>query len=136
MPDTFKNRLNEIMTIRNIKPVELAKKTGLSKAQISQYTNGVYEAKQIALLKLAIALDVSEAWLMGCDVPMNRNIAINSKQEAALAKEVELIESIQNQWGKDAVSLLNIFVNLNNQGKEKALDALSDLSSIEKYTKH
>ena len=73
---TFQNRLIEAMRIRNIKPAELAKKSGLSKAQISQYVNGIYEAKQIALHKLALALNVSEAWLMGHDVPMERKAEI------------------------------------------------------------
>ena len=72
MPDTFQNRLLQAMQIRNTKAVDLAKRTGLSKAQISQYTNGIYEAKQTALYKLAVALDVSEAWLMGYDVEMGR----------------------------------------------------------------
>lgn len=72
MADTFKNRLLFAMQKNNIKATELSKKTGLSKAQISQYVNGVYEAKQQALYKLAVALNVSEAWLMGHDVPMER----------------------------------------------------------------
>lgn len=42
--------------------------SGLSTAQISQYVNGQHEARQIALHKLAVALCVSESWLMGCEV--------------------------------------------------------------------
>ena len=56
-----------------MKSVELAKKSGLSKAQISQYINGVYEAKQNALHMIAIALNVNEAWLIGDQVNMERN---------------------------------------------------------------
>jgi len=37
---------------------------GDSLARISQYTNGVYEAKQKALYLIARALNVSEVWLM------------------------------------------------------------------------
>jgi len=72
MEDSFKNRLNQALEIRGMKPIELSKRTGLSKARISQYTNGVYEAKQKALYLIARALNVSEAWLMGYDVPMER----------------------------------------------------------------
>lgn len=61
MSETFQSRLNQALEIRNMKPVELSQKTGLSKARISQYTNGVYEAKQKALYLLARALNVSEA---------------------------------------------------------------------------
>lgn len=75
MSNSFQSRLIEAMELNNIKAADLAKKTGLSKAQISQYTNGVYKAKQVALYKLAVALNVSEAWLMGHDVPMERSVA-------------------------------------------------------------
>lgn len=72
MAESFKERLKKAMSIRGISSAELARKADLSKAQISQYTRGVYEAKQNALGSLAQALDVSEAWLMGYDVPMER----------------------------------------------------------------
>lgn len=68
----FRDRLVQAMDMRGLTAAALAKKAGLSKAQISQYVNGIYQAKQVALYKLAIALDVSEAWLMGHDVPMER----------------------------------------------------------------
>ena len=57
-----------------MKQVDLVEKTGLGKSAISQYCSGVYEPKQRALYKLAKALDVSEAWLMGYDVGMERVI--------------------------------------------------------------
>ena len=72
MQETFSIRLNRILKIRNIKPVELAEKSGVPKSAISQYLSGLYEAKQKNIDKLAIALDVNEAWLMGHDVPMER----------------------------------------------------------------
>jgi len=70
--DTFENRLKEAIHLRGLRAVDLSEKTGISKQRISQYTNGVYEAKQRALYLLAKELSVSEAWLMGYDVPINR----------------------------------------------------------------
>lgn len=70
--DTFANRLNKAMEIRNLKQADLVDMTFVSKQQMSQYVNGKFEAKQIALYQLASALNVSEAWLMGYDVPMER----------------------------------------------------------------
>lgn len=35
MSETFQSRLNQALEIRNMKPVELSQKTGLSKARIS-----------------------------------------------------------------------------------------------------
>jgi len=128
MSETFQDRLNQALEIRDMKPVELSQRTGLSKARISQYTNGVYEAKQKALYKIAQALNVSEAWLMGHDVPMERLICEKN------ATEVQLLELIQVTYGKKAVELLEQFVELNESGKDKAIDTLIDLCMIEKYT--
>jgi transcriptional regulator with XRE-family HTH domain len=128
MGDSFKNRLNQALEIRGMKPIELSNRTGLSKARISQYTNGVYEAKQKALYLIARALNVSEAWLMGYDVPMER---LMYEKNAA---EVELLECIQVTFGEKAVQLLEQFIELNEVGKDKAIDTLIDLCMIEKYT--
>lgn len=71
--DTFSNRLNTAMRIRNIKPVELSEKTGIDKSKISSYMSGRYKAKQDGVYLLAQALSVNEAWLMGLDVPMEKS---------------------------------------------------------------
>lgn len=70
--DTFSNRLKVAMRIRNIKASELSIKTGIAKSSLSEYINGKYEAKQDGVFLLARALNVNEAWLMGCDVPMEK----------------------------------------------------------------
>lgn len=72
--DTFSNRLNTAMRIRNIKATELSEKTGIAKSSLSEYINGKYEAKQDGVYLLARALNVNEAWLMGLDVPMDREL--------------------------------------------------------------
>lgn len=70
--DTFTNRLNKAISLRNIKPIELSEKTGIDKSKISSYMSGRYKAKQDGVYLLAQALNVSEVWLMGYDVPMER----------------------------------------------------------------
>lgn len=72
--ETFQNRLNKAMQIRNIKQVELVEKTGLDKTLINKYLSGISNASQQKLTKLADALYVNEVWLMGYDVPMERNL--------------------------------------------------------------
>lgn len=59
------DRLKEAMSIRGIRATALSQATGLSKARISQYTHGVYSPNGDALCRLAEALSVSEAWLLG-----------------------------------------------------------------------
>ena len=62
---TFPERLKETMLLRGIRATALSQATGLSKARISQYTHGVYSPNGDALCRLAEALSVSEAWLLG-----------------------------------------------------------------------
>lgn len=74
LEDTFANRLKHIMNIKGIKAVELSQKTNIAKSQISHWLNGTYKAKQDSLTVLADFFDVNEAWLMGFDVPMNKDL--------------------------------------------------------------
>lgn len=70
--DTFANRLSKILSIRNIKPIELSEKTGIDKSKISSYMSGRYKAKQDGVHILSKVLNCDPAWLMGYDVPMER----------------------------------------------------------------
>lgn len=70
--ESFSKRLNEAIRIRNIKPIDLSEKTGIDKSKISSYMSGRYKAKQDGIYLLSKALNVSEAWLMGLNVPIQR----------------------------------------------------------------
>lgn len=72
MKESFKKRMNRAMDLRGMKQIDLVEKTGLPKSAISQYVSGKFEPKQTALFLIAQALDVSEAWLMGYDVEMDK----------------------------------------------------------------
>lgn len=75
-------RLKEIITERGIRQVDILHAAKphcdhygvkLEKNDLSQYVNGKVEPGQEKLTILGLALNVSEAWLMGYDVPMERN---------------------------------------------------------------
>lgn len=68
--EDFSYRLKKALNIRNMKPIELSEKTKISKSKISSYMSGRYKAKQDGVYKLAKALNVNPAWLMGYDAPM------------------------------------------------------------------
>lgn len=70
---TFAQRLREGLDLRGMKQIELATRSGISKYSISHYLKGDWEGKQDAVYELARALNVSEAWLMGYDVPTERS---------------------------------------------------------------
>ena len=67
-----KDRLREAMRDANKKQADLARETGLNRATISKYLSGAVEPRQDAAYKLALALNVSETWLWGYDVPKER----------------------------------------------------------------
>lgn len=69
---TTPQRLAEAMEAAGKKQIELARETGLSHSTISRYLSGVVEPRQAAAMKLAQALNVSEWFLWGYDVPMSR----------------------------------------------------------------
>jgi repressor LexA len=68
----LKDRLKTALTLRDIRPIVLAEKTGIPKSAISQYMSGYTKPKQDRIYSISRVLNVSEAWLMGFDVPMER----------------------------------------------------------------
>ena len=78
-----RNRIREALQIRNMKQVELSEKTGIPKGTINNWLNQRYQPKQKSLLSLAKALDVSEMWLAGYDVPMERPVEQKKSDELA-----------------------------------------------------
>ena len=69
---TTAERLREALDLRGMRQSDLAAATGIGKSSISTYLSGDYLPKQRNIYKMASALDVNEAWLMGLDVPMER----------------------------------------------------------------
>lgn len=140
--NTTSSRLKEIMVQRNLKQVDIlrlcepyCKDYGvkLNKNDLSQYVSGKVQPGQDKLSILGLALDISEVWLMGYNLPMNR---LDSKLvEMRLSDESKLYNDIQEIYGSDAVQLVHLFSELNNTGKQKALENISDLSDIAKYQK-
>lgn len=88
----FKDRLNEALSIRNIKPVELAEKLGVTEGTISQYRKGTTKAKSDRLYEIAQVLDVDPVWLMGVDVPMTKKERIQDLIKYYVSPTMEEIE--------------------------------------------
>ena len=66
----IKDRLNEAMRLRGMTATELAQKTGLNKSSVSRYLTGENIPRSLAIGKMATALSVNPAWVLGYDVPM------------------------------------------------------------------
>lgn len=93
--DTFQNRLKHAMNIRNMKQVDLVEKSGLDKTLINKYLAGISKARQKKLTILADTLNVNEVWLMGYDVPIERELdSTNIKDSTSSFKNVPIIGKI------------------------------------------
>ena len=91
MADSFASRLQQAMDDASMTTNRLAKLVGCDHSLISKYLKGVCNAKQIYLNRLAIALNVSEAWLMGLDVEKGR-VSSMTPEESELLKMYELLD--------------------------------------------
>lgn len=120
------NRLKEIMSERNIKQIDILNaclpycKTydvKMSKSDISQYVSGKVEPGQDKLFVLGNALNVSEAWLMGFNVPKDRNpIPVNPSVSPL------------------KLTIISYFDQLNSIGQETATEQVRLLTLDKKYT--
>mgnify|MGYP002802636736 CR=1 FL=1 len=90
-------RLKRALEIRDISQSELSRKTGIGKSSISTYLTGEYEPKQRNIYKMALALNVNEAWLMGADVPMNRQDASTSHIQNPIAANIAPLP-VMKEW--------------------------------------
>ena len=86
LEDTFANRLKKALDYNNMKPTELAQKTGINKSLISNYLSGNFKSKQDKVNIIAETLNVSEGWLMGFDVDMDRDWLPNNNEDLSNIK--------------------------------------------------
>ena len=75
--ETIASRLNKALSLRKMKPIELAEKTGIDKGSISSYLSGRYKPKSKNIYIMAKILDISPTWLLGYDVDINNDEIIN-----------------------------------------------------------
>lgn len=80
----LKDRLKEALDKRQMRAVDLTEAAGVPKSAVSFYLAGKSKPKADRLYKIAQALDVSETWLLGYNVPMVRTA--DQKKNDQLAK--------------------------------------------------
>lgn len=85
-------RLQAALADANISQQELAEKSGVSKASISQYMNGSHAPGNISAKKIGKILDVESMWLMGFDVEKKKEISSKSaKNDIAFLEKFSLL---------------------------------------------
>lgn len=120
-------RLKKIMEDKNLRQTDILNlaipfcemyNVKMNKSDISQYCAGKTEPNQKKLFVLGKALNVSEAWLMGFDVPMERVQTPGSSEH-----KVSVLSS-------DNELSIN-YNNLNSANKRKVLDYSKNLYQIQ-----
>lgn len=79
----LKDRLKEALADAGMKPIELSETTGIPKSMISYYLNGKTKPKADRIYKISQALGVSEAWILGYDVPKERTPSAKKNDQLA-----------------------------------------------------
>ena len=98
-------RLSKALSIRNLRQTELCELTGIPKSAMSQYIKGSFEPKQDRVYLIAKALNVSEAWLMGFDVPMERQ-KNNTLDKPTLTEGEKLLLDLFNQIPEESQQMV------------------------------
>ena len=98
-------RISKALSIRGMKQSELCEKTGIPKSAISQYISGSFEPKQDRLFIIAQALNVDPVWLMGFDVPMEKEKEI-SHSEPSLTEGEKMLLDLFNRVPEDQQQLV------------------------------
>ena len=84
-------RIKKALKLRGMKQAELCRLADIPKSSLSQYLSGDFEPKQDRIYLIARALNVSEAWLMGFDVPMDRQDKKGHSSENTRLSEGEMM---------------------------------------------
>lgn len=128
-------RLKKLMSERALKQVDILKACApycqkynvkMNKSDISQYVSGKVEPNQDKLFILANALNVNEAWLMGFDAPISRNVSLTSAADYNMTSRTEHTKNQQ--------TLLNHFSKLNLKGEQEAIKRVKELTYVPDYS--
>lgn len=114
--ETIAVRIRTALKLKGIRQADLCKLANIPKSSLSQYLSGDFEPKQDRIYLIAKALNVSEAWLMGFDVPMERTKKMNLQLFGETPDESTLTEGEKQ--------LLEAFRKLTPENQELALQML------------
>lgn len=115
MSENTATRLRTLMDQRGLKQADILRlaqpycekyKIKLGKSDLSQFVNGKVEPGQWKITILSLALNVSEAWLMGLDVPMERQTPTPVTKDGLEADAMRLFETLSPERKAEALNYL------------------------------
>lgn len=125
--DTIANRIRAALEVRGMKQADLVEKTKIGKSSISTYLSGAYEPKQKNIYRIASALNVDEAWLMGFDVQMDRkNTSIETNKGVKIPVLGTVPAGIPIEAVEDIIDYEEITVEMAKEGEFFGLQIKGD----------
>jgi len=106
---------------------ELADIIGYSESSICKYEQGLVEIPMVIIEKIASVLSVSSSDLLDLESWEKEFNSVN------LSKEVKALEAVNSVFGKDSCDFLKMFLQLNKEGKRKAIERIYDMTELDKY---
>lgn len=103
--ETCGERIKRALRIKGMRQSELCQITKIPKSAISQYISGAFEPKQDRIYLISKALNVSEAWLMGFDVPIERE-PISPPEELELSEGEKMLLDLFRRVPEDKQQLV------------------------------
>lgn len=123
MKESTSDRLKQIMSERNLKQVDILNLSSpyctkynvkMNKSDISQYVSGKVEPSQEKLVILGMALDVSEAWLMGLDVSKERK-----KNSTKANEDIDLLYKLSLLDQRDKEIIIDMIDSMLSRKEKK-----------------
>lgn len=124
---TMGDRIRYLRKQAKMTQADLAQVLGVGRSAVLKYEKGQVEnLPKASIEKIAAVFGVSPSYIMCFD---------EWDHEEQLSDEVALIERIQAKWGKDAVELLHLFTEMNDEGKSALLEMAENFNCLPKYQK-
>ena len=124
---SLKDRLQQAMDIREKKAVDLVNDLKIPKSAVSQYLSGKSQKMDSDRLEdVCIYLNVSEPWLLGYDVPMERMLKQIEEEPVKMAeRHFEMI------MDEDLNEIFEEFRSLDAHKKKLVKDLIHSLAKSE-----
>lgn len=113
------NDWKQIDILEMVKPYCEKYHVKIGKSDLSQYVNGKTKPGQTKLSVLGMALGVSEGWLMGLDVPRDRESAAHKNGTQVDPIDIEIAAAIKRLSPENKQAALAMLKGLLNQQAKK-----------------
>lgn len=132
------DRLKQIMDERNLKQVDILKacepyckkyNVKMNKSDISQYVSGKVEPSQEKLVVLGMALKVTEPWLMGFNVPAERDESV--KLEQYPQNKIIIGELFEKAYKEEESEFIQAYLESDNIEREKIMEVFTMYTQLD-----